>query len=91
MPAISEETGVKWAGDLQDGTMQGLAALRMLLTSAINEDSRDALERAASEVIRQLEVEIGDLRALIAEMRGQPPRQDSFGSRQTSISPRSSA
>jgi hypothetical protein len=79
MPAISEETGVKWAGELQDGTMQGLAALRMLL------------EHAAGEAIRQLEEEIGDLRALIAEMRGQAPRQEPFGNRQTEIKPRSSA
>lgn len=91
MPASPAETGVKWAGELQDGTMQGLAALRMLLASAINERSSEALEHAASEAIRQLEDEIVELREMIAEMRGQGPHQESLGHPQTSISPRSSA
>jgi signal transduction histidine kinase len=91
MAATTQRTGVKWAGELQDGTMQGLAALRMLLASAVNERSREALEHAASEAIRQLEGEIGELRHLIAEMRGEGPRGKRFGAPQTSISPRSSA
>ena len=90
-PQVSEQVGAKWAGELQDGTMQGLAAMRMLLSSAINDHSREALERAAGEAVQQLEDEIGELRALIAEMRGEQRRQEPFGNRQTSISPRSSA
>ena len=89
---VSQEVGSKWAGELQDGTMQGLAAMRMLLSSAINDHSREALERAAGEAVQQLEDEIGELRALIAEMRGEQRRHgEPFGGRQTSISPRSSA
>jgi len=61
--------------------MQGLAALRFLLAAGINQDSPEALRRAATEAIELLDGEIGDLRALIAEMRGN----------QTSTSPRSSA
>jgi signal transduction histidine kinase len=92
MPRVSEDLGVKWAGELQDGTMQGLAALRMLLASAINDNSREALEGAADQAIRQLEDEIGELRALIGEMRGQERHpQEPFGQRQTTIRPRSSA
>jgi signal transduction histidine kinase len=91
MPASPAQTSVKWAGELQDGTMQGLAALRMLLASAINQRSHEALERAASEAISQLEDEIVELREMIAEMRGQGPRLEPLGHRQTSISPRSSA
>ena len=71
---VSEQAGEKWAGTLQDGTLQGLAALRMLLVSGLNR-SPEALERAATEAVRQIDGEIGDLRALIAEMRGQEPRQ----------------
>ena len=92
MRRVSEDLGLKWAAELQDGTMQGLAALRMLLASAINDNSREALTGAADQAIRQLEDEIADLRALIAEMRGhERHRQEPFGHRQTTIKPRSSA
>jgi signal transduction histidine kinase len=92
MQRVSEDLGFKWAGELQDGTMQSLAALRMVLSSAINDKSREALEGAAEQALRQLEDEIGDLRALIAEMRGhERAPQEPFGHRQTTINPRSSA
>jgi signal transduction histidine kinase len=71
---VSERAGEKWADTLQDGTMQGLAALRMLLASGISR-SPEALERAATEAVRQLDDEIGDLRVLIAEMRRQEARR----------------
>lgn len=85
----SQQAGAKWAGDLQDGTMQGLAALRMLLVTGVTQDSPEALRAAVNDAVSQLDDEIGNLRALIAEMRGQErPRR--FAA-QTSINPRSSA
>jgi len=62
--------------------MQGLAALRLLLATGISQDSPEALRRAAGEAVELLDGEIGELRVLIAEMRGGD---------QTSTSPRSSA
>jgi signal transduction histidine kinase len=66
---VSDQAGVRWAGALQDGTMQGLAALRMLLASGINRGSPEALEHAAEEALRQIDDELGDLRALVSEMK----------------------
>jgi hypothetical protein len=58
-----------WAGSLQDGTMQGLVALRLLLTSSIKDGSREALESAADQAVRQIDTEIAALRGLITEIR----------------------
>jgi hypothetical protein len=49
--------------------MQGLAALRMLLASGINRGSPEALEHAAEAAVRQIDDELGDLRALVTEMK----------------------
>lgn len=78
---LSEPRGIDWADSLQDGTLQGLVALRILLRSGINQGS-PALAAAAKETVGQLDREIRDLRGLIAEMRTED---------QTSIRPRSSA
>lgn len=69
--------------------MQGLAALRMLLVTAMGKESPDALQDAAEEAVAQLDGEIGDLRELIAEMRGE--RRPGRFAPQRSIRPRSSA
>lgn len=62
--------------------MQGLAAVRLLLAAGIGKGSPEGLRGAADEALDLLDNEIGDLRALIAEMRETD---------QTSTSPRSSA
>jgi hypothetical protein len=46
-----------------------MAALRLLLAAGLNQGSNEALEGAVREALHQLDEEIGDLRALIAEMR----------------------
>ena len=69
---VSERKEIEWAESLQDGTLQGLVALRMLLRSGINQGSPRALSAAAKETVGQLDREIRDLRALIAEMRDRP-------------------
>lgn len=59
----------RWADDLQDGTLQGLAAMRVLLTVARTEGSPQSLEEAAQACLDQIDAEIGTLRTSISEMR----------------------
>jgi signal transduction histidine kinase len=77
MGHFSDREDLRWAAALQDGPMQGLVALRLLLDSGLNDGSREALERIARTAVSQIDSEIADLRALIAEMRAvelEPPR-----------------
>jgi signal transduction histidine kinase len=66
---LPSRQGARWAESLQGGTLQGLVAMRMLLQQSLNRGSRDSLERAAEEALQQIELEIGELRGLIDEMR----------------------
>jgi len=61
----------RWADDLQDGALQGLAAMRVLLTAAIEDGSPQSLERAAEACLHQIDAEIGTLRTSISEMRSE--------------------
>ncbi len=89
MPSLSEVASqvrddpeaADWAAVLQEGTLQGLVAARTLLTAAMRRGSAEALERAATDAVRQIDDEIGVLRGLLAER----------GADQVVISPRSSA
>ena len=74
--AAESERG-RWAKELQDETLQGLAALRVSLSTALRLRSVDALERAGEEAIAQIEDEIEKLRALIVELR--PAALDEIG------------
>ncbi len=58
----------RWADDIQDGPLQGLAAMKLLLESASDHDPQ-TLERAAAACLRQIDAEIGTLRSTISEMR----------------------
>jgi signal transduction histidine kinase len=68
-----------WARELHDGTLQGLGALRVLLSSAVRRGDPERMGVAVREAIDQLEGEIGNLRSLIAELR--PPTLDELGLR----------
>ena len=72
---VSERRGIDWADSLQDGTLQGLVALRILLRSGINQGS-PALAAAAKQTVGQLDQEIRDLRGLITEMRAEEQPED---------------
>jgi signal transduction histidine kinase len=74
--AAERERG-RWARELHDETLQGLGALRVLLASGRRGGSADALEGAVAEAISQLDAEIQNLRALIAELR--PAALDEIG------------
>jgi signal transduction histidine kinase len=74
--AAEHERG-RWARELHDETLQGLAALHVSLSSALRQESPEALERAGGEAVSQIELEIEKLRALIAELR--PAALDEMG------------
>jgi signal transduction histidine kinase len=72
----AEQERRRWARELHDETLQGLAALGVLLNSGVRAGG-DALERAARMATEQLSTEIANLRALITELR--PAALDEIG------------
>jgi signal transduction histidine kinase len=74
--AAERERG-RWARELHDETLQGLGALRVLLASGLRGGSPEMLEGAVREATAQLDSEIHNLRALIAELR--PAALDEIG------------
>ncbi len=73
----SEQERRFWARELHDETLQGLAGLRVLLSSALQRGDAEALERAARDAIGHIEYQIEALRALITELR--PAALDELG------------
>jgi signal transduction histidine kinase len=72
----AEQERRRWARELHDETLQGLAALGVLLNSGLRAGG-DALEQAARSATEQLSTEIANLRALITELR--PAALDELG------------
>ena len=66
----------RWARELHDETLQGLAALGVLLSTGLRAGG-DALDSAARQATEQLTTEIANLRALITELR--PAALDQLG------------
>jgi signal transduction histidine kinase len=64
----AEQERRRWARELHDETLQGLAGLNVLLRSALSAGG-DALERAVREATWTIEEQIAALRALIADLR----------------------
>jgi signal transduction histidine kinase len=75
--AATEAERHRWARELHDETLQALAGLRVLLSSATRLDDTDAMRAAMREASQQLTGDIEALRALIAELR--PPALDQLG------------
>ena len=67
----------RWARELHDETLQSLAALRVLLSSALRQGSPDVIESAARDAAEQISSEISSLRSIIAELR--PAALDELG------------
>ncbi|MDP9346178.1 MAG: GAF domain-containing sensor histidine kinase, partial [Actinomycetota bacterium] len=75
--AAAEDERARWARELHDETLQGLAALRLGLASARRTNDSAAVDAAIAGAVEQLESEITSLRALITELR--PAALDDLG------------
>jgi signal transduction histidine kinase len=75
--AAAEQERSRWARELHDETLQGLAALRLGLSSALRGGRPDAIADAVGEAVSQLEGEIASLRLLITDLR--PAALDQLG------------
>ena len=71
--AAAEQERARWAYELQDGTLQNLAALRVGLAAQLREDDPDTLQDVVREAVGLLEAEIANLRSLISELRPTVP------------------
>jgi signal transduction histidine kinase len=67
----------RWARELHDETLQGLAALRVLLSTGLRQGTPEALEVAAREAVEHAQGEVAKLRRLITELR--PAALDQLG------------
>lgn len=75
--ASSEQERRRWARELHDETLQGLASLQVRLSSALRVRADSGLEQAVREVLEHVGVEIQKLRTLITELR--PAALDELG------------
>ena len=75
----AEQERRRWARELHDETLQGLAGLHVLLTAAQTSDDGAALDRAVASAVEQIGREIDALRTLITELR--PAALDELGLR----------
>jgi len=75
----SEQERKRWARELHDDTLQGLAGLGVMLGSALKSDSEDGLRDGVAAAIEQIREEVAKLRGLIAELR--PAALDEIGLR----------
>jgi signal transduction histidine kinase len=73
----AEEERRRWARELHDETLQGLAALRLVLSSGRRGDDPERMRAAVDEAVSQLEEQIDALRSLIRELR--PAALDELG------------
>jgi signal transduction histidine kinase len=67
----------RWARELHDETLQGLAALRVMLSSGLRQGTPEALESAARQAVEHAAAEVANLRRLINELR--PAALDQLG------------
>jgi two-component system, NarL family, sensor histidine kinase DevS len=73
----AEQERRRWARELHDETLQGLAGFQMLLSSALRRSDPAATEQAVRTAVEQIGTEIEKLRMLITELR--PAALDELG------------
>jgi signal transduction histidine kinase len=73
----AEQERRRWARELHDETLQGLAGFQVLLSSALRRSDPASLERAVRTAVEQIGTEIEKLRMLITELR--PAALDELG------------
>jgi signal transduction histidine kinase len=64
-----EHERTRWAREIHDEAIQGIAALRLMLANARDHDDRETLGGTVSAVLEGLDKEIDGLRHLITELR----------------------
>jgi signal transduction histidine kinase len=69
----------RWARELHDETLQGLGGLRVLLSSVLQRGSAEDNESAMRQALEEIDTAIGNLRAIITELR--PAALDDLGLR----------
>lgn len=67
----------RWARELHDDTLQALGALKVMLSSALRTDDRQALRDVVAAAVDETGQQIDGLRALITELR--PAALDDLG------------
>jgi len=75
--ASADQERRRWARELHDETLQGLGALQVILTTALNQEGSEPLRHAAEQAVGQLETQIAELQGLITELR--PAALDDIG------------
>ena len=75
--AAAEQERTRWARELHDETLQGLAALRLGLAAQLGAAEPGPMTDAVREAVTQLQEEIGALRSLITDLR--PASLDDLG------------
>ena len=73
----SEAERRRWARELHDETLQGLASARLRLTTALERGDDESVRETAAAVADQLGHDVESLRALISELR--PAALDDLG------------
>jgi signal transduction histidine kinase len=73
----AEAERVRWARELHDETLQALGGLRVLLASALRRGDAGSREAAMRQAIEDIELETGNLRAMINDLR--PSLLDDLG------------
>jgi len=73
----SERERARWARELNDGTLQELAALKLTLATALRIPEREAVDAALRQAIERVEHGVRSLRDLMADLR--PGTLDELG------------
>jgi signal transduction histidine kinase len=72
---VGERERQRWARELHDDTLQGLAAIRISMATALQSDAPDRAEKiatAAEQTVDRLEGQINELSRLINDLRPAP-------------------
>ncbi len=77
--AAAEDERRRWARELHDQTLQSLGGLRVLLSSASNDENLGRVRDAMQHAIEGIDQEIASLRAIISDLR--PALLDDLGLR----------
>ncbi|MBS1879219.1 MAG: GAF domain-containing sensor histidine kinase [Actinobacteria bacterium] len=73
--AVADEERRRWAQELHDGALQGLAAIRISIAGALQDrgpERGERLEQAADAAVAELEAQITELSRLIDDLRPAP-------------------